>query len=119
MSEEKTYKRVEQDDPVPELDIKQGPVRPFIVTDPSAELASLRTMVTLKEKLLVACLAVFTAVIRLHGLAWPDSVVFDEVHFGGFASQYIRGTYFMDVHPPLAKMLYAGVASLGGFQGDF
>ncbi|CAI4058127.1 hypothetical protein N7582_001026 [Saccharomyces uvarum] len=119
MSEQKTYKRVEQDDPVPELDIKQGPVRSYIVTDPSVELASLRSMVTMKEKLIVACLAIFTAVIRLHGLAWPNSVVFDEVHFGGFASQYIKGTYFMDVHPPLAKMLYAGVASLGGFQGDF
>ena len=69
MSEQKTYKRVEQDDPVPELDIKQGPVRSYIVTDPSVELASLRSMVTMKEKLIVACLAIFTAVIRLHGLA--------------------------------------------------
>jgi dolichyl-phosphate-mannose-protein mannosyltransferase len=46
-------------------------------------------------------------------------VVFDEVHFGGFAKKYIKGTFFMDVHPPLTKMLYAGIGSMAGFDGDF
>ncbi|RUS24203.1 family 39 glycosyltransferase, partial [Jimgerdemannia flammicorona] len=44
---------------------------------------------------------------------------FDEVHFGGFASKYIRGKFFMDVHPPLAKMLIALAARLAGFNGQF
>jgi dolichyl-phosphate-mannose-protein mannosyltransferase len=44
---------------------------------------------------------------------------FDEVHFGGFARKYIRQTFFMDVHPPLAKLLIALAAKIGGFKGDF
>lgn len=57
--------------------------------------------------------------VRLYKLNYPTSVVFDEVHFGGFATKYIKGTFFMDVHPPLAKMLFALVAYIAGFRGDF
>lgn len=106
-------------DPVPDFEIKQGPVRPYLVADANKDLDKLRTIHTVKEKILVLCLALFTGAIRLYNLPYPDSVVFDEVHFGGFASEYIRGTYFMDVHPPLAKMLFGAVGFLAGFQGDF
>lgn len=44
---------------------------------------------------------------------------FDEVHFGGFAAKYIRQKFFMDVHPPLAKMLITLAAFIGGFDGNF
>jgi hypothetical protein len=39
--------------------------------------------------------------------------------FGGFASKYIKGKFFMDVHPPLAKLLITLAGFLGGFRGDF
>jgi dolichyl-phosphate-mannose-protein mannosyltransferase len=39
--------------------------------------------------------------------------------FGGFATKYIKGKFFMDVHPPLAKMLIALAGWLAGFNGDF
>jgi len=39
--------------------------------------------------------------------------------FGGFASKYIKGKFFMDVHPPLAKLLITLAGWLAGFDGDF
>ncbi|KAI9631780.1 putative Dolichyl-phosphate-mannose--protein mannosyltransferase 2 [Dioszegia hungarica] len=64
----------------------------------------------------VCCVA---AVVRLWKLSHPSSVVFDEVHFGGFAAKYIRRKFFMDVHPPLAKLLITLSAFIGGFNGQF
>ncbi|GKT66618.1 dolichyl-phosphate-mannose-protein mannosyltransferase [Colletotrichum tofieldiae] len=64
-------------------------------------------------------LTILAAIIRLFRIYQPTSVVFDEVHFGGFASKYIKGKFFMDVHPPLAKMLIALTGWLAGFNGDF
>ncbi|KAF2970510.1 hypothetical protein GQX73_g3051 [Xylaria multiplex] len=62
---------------------------------------------------------VIGAIVRLFRIYQPTSVVFDEVHFGGFATKYIKGKFFMDVHPPLAKMLIALAGWLAGFNGDF
>ncbi|KAI9312657.1 Dolichyl-phosphate-mannose-protein mannosyltransferase-domain-containing protein [Dichotomocladium elegans] len=64
-------------------------------------------------------LGIWAMYIRLWKISQPSSVVFDEVHFGGFASKYIKTRFFMDVHPPLAKMLIALVAKLAGFDGNF
>lgn len=49
----------------------------------------------------------------------PNQTVFDEVHFGKFVSGYIAGEYFFDIHPPLGKLLFYGVAHLGGFGPEF
>ncbi|KKK14332.1 hypothetical protein P175DRAFT_0508810 [Aspergillus ochraceoroseus IBT 24754] len=64
-------------------------------------------------------LILVAAVVRLFRIYQPTSVVFDEVHFGGFATKYIKGRFFMDVHPPLAKLLITLAGWLAGFQGDF
>ena len=64
-------------------------------------------------------LTIISAIVRLFRIYQPTSVVFDEVHFGGFASKYIKGKFFMDVHPPLAKMLIALTGWLAGFDGNF
>jgi dolichyl-phosphate-mannose--protein O-mannosyl transferase len=32
---------------------------------------------------------------------------FDEVHFGRFTTFFLNGTFFFDVHPPFAKLVYA------------
>ncbi|KAK4215822.1 glycosyltransferase [Rhypophila decipiens] len=64
-------------------------------------------------------LTMLGALVRLFRIYQPTSVVFDEVHFGGFASKYIKGKFFMDVHPPLAKLLITLFGWLAGFNGDF
>ncbi len=46
----------------------------------------------------------------------PPSVVFDEVYYGNFASEYWHGTYFFDLHPPFAKMVFASIGYLFGLN---
>jgi dolichyl-phosphate-mannose--protein O-mannosyl transferase len=59
------------------------------------------------------------ALLHLYRLAEPRRVVFDEVHFGGFVTNYLGDhSYFFDIHPPHAKLLIAGVAALGGYRGS-
>ena len=57
--------------------------------------------------------------LRFYRIAEPRQVVFDEVHFGGFASHYLKGTYFFDVHPPLGKLIIAGIGHFYGYKGTF
>ncbi|KAI8808004.1 Dolichyl-phosphate-mannose-protein mannosyltransferase-domain-containing protein [Cladochytrium replicatum] len=64
-------------------------------------------------------LTILAGIVRLFRISHPAQVVFDEVHFGGFASKYIKGKFFMDVHPPLGKLLIAAAGVLAGFNGDF
>ncbi|KAI0464758.1 hypothetical protein LJB42_002383 [Komagataella kurtzmanii] len=56
---------------------------------------------------------------RFYAINYPDEVVFDEVHFGKFASYYLERTYFFDLHPPFAKLLIAFVGFLAGYNGEF
>ncbi|KAJ3319746.1 hypothetical protein HDV06_005947 [Boothiomyces sp. JEL0866] len=58
-------------------------------------------------------------VVRCFMLSNPPEIVFDEVHFGGFASRYIKGEFFFDVHPPLGKLLVAFSGVFVGYNGSF
>lgn len=56
---------------------------------------------------------------RMAAINHPDSVVFDEVYFGRFVTAYCcTHERFFDVHPPHAKLMIAGFATLAGYQGD-
>ncbi|KAF8919457.1 glycosyltransferase family 39 protein [Mucidula mucida] len=68
---------------------------------------------------LLIMLSLLASSVRLFRLSKPNSVVFDEVHFGKFASRYIKTQYFVDVHPPLAKLLITLAAFLFGYDGQF
>jgi len=64
---------------------------------------------------MLAFLLITGSLLHLIGLNHPNSVVFDEVHFGGFAKKYCcTGEYFFDIHPPHGKLIIAGVAKLVG-----
>lgn len=66
-----------------------------------------------------AVLTVVAFMTRFYLLNHPNQVVFDEVHFGKFASYYLERTYFFDLHPPFAKLLIAFVGYLVGYDGAF
>ncbi|GME92495.1 unnamed protein product [[Candida] boidinii] len=108
-----------EEKPTAELTYEKGELREYINSSLSDDVLKQRDPSNFIERILVGSLAFFALYTRFKDLSFPDSVVFDEVHFGGFAKKYIKNAFFMDVHPPLAKLLIAFVAVLGGFKGDF
>ncbi|EAY08084.1 Dolichyl-phosphate-mannose-protein mannosyltransferase, putative [Trichomonas vaginalis G3] len=47
----------------------------------------------------------------------PNNCTFDETHFGNFTNSYIRQEYFVDIHPPLAKLWISGFSKLQNYTG--
>ncbi|KAG2733816.1 hypothetical protein G9P44_003341 [Scheffersomyces stipitis] len=77
------------------------------------------TVLTKFDHFLIAVLLSASVLVRLYKLPFPTRVVFDEVHFGGFAKDYFAGEFFLDVHPPLVKLIYYWIAVLFGWNGQF
>lgn len=75
-------------------------------------------MMSQNKKYILIILAL-SLITRFAFFAYPAETVFDEVHFGKFVSGYFSGEYFFDIHPPLGKLLIAGVAKISGFQPGF
>jgi len=50
-------------------------------------------------------------------LSYPAEVVFDEVYYEQFASDYFTHQYYFCNHPPLGKLIIAGFAGVFGFNG--
>jgi dolichyl-phosphate-mannose-protein mannosyltransferase len=62
----------------------------------------------------VAGLTLLALLTRCWMLFSPRAVVWDEVHYERFAGAYLTGRYYVDVHPPFAKMLIAWCGALFG-----
>ena len=73
----------------------------------------------LRYNALLYTVTLIAFVARFYMIWYPKEVVFDEVHFGKFASYYLERTYFFDVHPPFAKMAIAFIGWLVGYNGSF
>ena len=68
-----------------------------------------RRLFSYPEIWVLTIVALFT---RLWQLDVPHAIVFDEVYFRQFAADYLNGHFFFDIHPPLVKLLFAGIGAL-------
>ena len=90
-----------------------APIPPSIVAPTAAAASSFFD--NLKLELDAASMILFITALstRFYKLDEPRAVVFDELNFGRFASNYLKRVFYFDVHPPLGKMLIAAAASYG------
>ncbi|KAA8642245.1 hypothetical protein EYZ11_008558 [Aspergillus tanneri] len=96
--------------PVPSIDGSSHSLKSAATTKPPSEW---------DYRLAITILTALAFVTRFYKISYPAEVVFDEVHFGKFASYYLQRTYFFDVHPPFGKLLFAFMGWLVGFDGNF
>ncbi|KAJ2551750.1 Protein O-mannosyltransferase 2 [Coemansia sp. RSA 1933] len=71
------------------------------------------------DRILSLVLTLLCAFTRLYQIGRRQIVTWDETHFGKFGAQYINGTFYHDVHPPLAKMLVGLGEFISGHNGSF
>lgn len=92
---------------------------PYFLTELDHTNISIKSKLDKRDRLNLSLLLTLGVIIRLYNIPWPSHVVFDEVHFGTFVNEYITGDFFVDVHPPLGKLLYYWIALAFGYTGDF
>jgi dolichyl-phosphate-mannose-protein mannosyltransferase len=98
----------------------ESPPNGTVVATPAASLQAKKKKNSEWDfKLALAVITVAAFATRFWGITHPNQVVFDEVHFGKFASYYLQRTYFFDVHPPFGKLLFAFAGWLVGYKGEF
>lgn len=63
----------------------------------------------------VCILLLLALLTRFAFFGWPTSSIIDEIYLGNYFSAYFTHEFYMDVHPPLAKLITAGFAALVDF----
>lgn len=84
---------------------------------PAVARATVAAGLTYVDGIIALVLLVLAAVTRFHRIEDPRSVIFDEAHFNKFTTWYISRHYYVDIHPPLAKLVFAAVLWALGFVG--
>lgn len=97
---------------------KEGDIRPFVTSDISRSLVNQSKWKPL-DRVFLAGITTVALLARFNRLPYPQRVVFDETHFGGYAKDYFSGEFFVDVHPPLVKLIFYWIAVLFKWDGEF
>jgi dolichyl-phosphate-mannose-protein mannosyltransferase len=71
-----------------------------------------------KNLYLLLILTILSSATRFAFYGMPTSIIFDEVYFGQYATDYMTHSYYFDPHPPLGKLLLAGMGAIGGVKED-
>lgn len=74
---------------------------------------------TTRDCVALSALTVATLGVRFWRISWPDEVILDEVMVGQLVNGYAKSEFVLDAHPPLGKMILAGVSSLSNYRGSF
>lgn len=116
---EKRSAKEEKVDILEPIEVKEGPLRPYLDIETSKELIESRAPSTLFEKGLLAVLVVVGAITRFHRLEIPTNVIDNETVVGNIISKYINREFFVGITPPLAHLAYSFVSVFNGFDGSF
>ncbi|KAI5959287.1 uncharacterized protein KGF55_005437 [Candida pseudojiufengensis] len=94
-----------------EKSLKPGPYRPYksIQSKPTSQNLT-------KYDFIISLYITCISFIRLYKIYQPSSVVFDEIHIMDFLSLINQRKFVVDVHPPLIKLIYYGIAKIEGYQ---
>ncbi|KAJ2159213.1 Protein O-mannosyltransferase 2 [Coemansia sp. RSA 552] len=71
------------------------------------------------DRAILLALTLLAAFTKLYRIGRRSNVSWDEAHFGKFGAYYLNRTFYMDVHPPLAKLLVGFSELLAGHNGSF
>ncbi len=71
---------------------------------------------TLHDKHWIIMIILLSALLRLPFLSYPDRTLFDEVIYTNFAVHIVHEEPFFDIHPPLARIIFAGIAHNSPFE---
>ncbi|CAN8070755.1 unnamed protein product [Agarophyton chilense] len=74
---------------------------------------------TVLDWIIMVVLFVAAGIVRFYRLAYPDVVIFDEVHYLSFNNHVLNGTYFFDVNPVWGKVVMAFIAKLVGYDPSY
>lgn len=64
----------------------------------------------------VAVILIVSIFTRFYRIAAANEILFDEVHFGKFTSWSLDHWMYFDIHPPLAKLTFAAISYLMGYD---
>ncbi|KAF9095600.1 hypothetical protein BGX27_001252 [Mortierella sp. AM989] len=68
----------------------------------------------------LGALTAITLTVRMWDIQAPGVVVMDEAHVGKYVNGYLTKQFIFDRHPPLGKMLLAGISSAtSNYTGTF
>lgn len=101
------------------IEVKNGPVRPYLDIKITDEFVNSRISNSLFDKLYLIVLVIIGSAVRSHNLTAPNNVIDKESIVGGIISNYINREFFIGTTPPMANLFYFLVSFFNGFDGQF